>query len=231
VSAAALAVLLGAALPAAARAQDPSLAACLESAAHQPRTVFEVVISTFPTVVERRYFLREINRLRSTQTSPGALAHGLCVANYRLRYSTRTEATCWRPGGHACAWLGKVVVDLTPDDIHVYIPKEYPSQSCESKQLLLHEFEHEELHRRRLAQLVDRMRLALARAKNLPGPTEPINAATPEEAHARLKRVVDAVLRPIYRNYLKEIQVEQETLDDPESYRRLGDKCSGWKRS
>ena len=208
-----------------------SVAACLESAALQPRTVFDVVVSAYPTVIERRLSIKEINRLRQSVPPPKTVAHGLSVADYRLRYTVKSEATCWQPGGHACAWLGSVVVDLTPQSIRVYIPSEYKPKSCESKELLLHEMEHERMHRRELDMLAGRMRLALSRAKNLPGPLTPINAATPDEAYARLKIMVDKVVRPIYEDFLKTIEMRQEALDNPETYRSLGEKCSGWKRT
>ena len=205
--------------------------ACLQAASIQPRTVFEVVVGTYPTIVERRLNIKEINRLRRVEPPPKTIAHGLSIADYSLRYTTKSEATCWQPGGHTCAWLGSVVVNMTPDAIRIYIPKEYRPDSCESKQLMLHEMEHEQLHRRRLAETVDRMRAALARAKTLPGPLTPINASTPDEAYTRLKLKVDGIVRPIYEAFLKNIQAEQESLDNQETYRRLGDSCSGWKRT
>jgi hypothetical protein len=226
-----LAALLAAPPLARARAPEGSVAACLESAALQPRTVFDVVISSYPTVVERRLNIKGINRLRAVKPPSKSPAHGLSVADYRLRYTVKSEATCWHPGGHACAWLGSVVVDLTPEAIRIYIPSEYRPDSCESKALLLHEMEHERRHHRALAKAAERMRLALSRDKNLPGPLTPINASSPEEAYIRLKLMVDKVVRPIYEDFLKASAAEQESLDNPDAYQSLGDSCSGWKRT
>jgi hypothetical protein len=226
-----LAALLAAPLRSAAAAPPGSVEACVESAALQPRTVFDVVVSSYPTVVERGLNIKELNRLRSVVPPPKTIAHGLSVADYRMNFTVRSEATCWRPGGHACAWLGSVVVDLTPADIRIYIPKEYRTSSCEAKQLLLHEMDHERLHRAELLKAAERMRAALARSKNLPGPLTPINASTPEEAYARLKRMVETVVRPIYQDFLKKIEKQQEALDNPDEYRRLGEVCSGWERT
>ena len=91
---------------------DADVAACLASAAKHPRTVFDVVVGTYPTVVERRLDIEGINRLRLSRPPQAFLAHGLCVADYRLTYATKNEATCWKPGGHTCAWLGSVTVVL-----------------------------------------------------------------------------------------------------------------------
>ncbi|MFI5350577.1 MAG: hypothetical protein ACHQ2Z_13605 [Elusimicrobiota bacterium] len=226
-----LAALLAAPLSAAARGPAGSVEACLESAALQPRTVFEVVVGTYPTVVERRLDIKGINRMRRVEPPPKTIAHGLSIADFSLRYTTKSEATCWQPGGHTCAWLGSVVVDFTPKAIRIYIPKEYRPDSCESKELMLHEMEHERLHRQRVLETADKMRAALARAKTLPGPQTPINASTPDEAYSRLKLKVDDIVRPIYEEFLKKIEVEQEALDSQETYRRLGASCSGWKRT
>jgi hypothetical protein len=225
-----IAALLAAPLTAAARAPAGSVEACLEAAALQPRTVFEVVVGTYPTVIERRLGIDEINRIRPVRLPPQAIAHGLSIADYRLSYNVKSEATCWQEGGHACVWLGSVVVNLTPDSIRIYIPKEYRPNSCESNELLLHEKEHEALHRSGIQKAAERMRQALSRAHNLPGPLTPINAANPEEAYARLKQMVDKVVRPIYEDYLRSSQKEQDSLDALETYRRLGDACPGWKR-
>jgi hypothetical protein len=226
-----LAALLVGPLSMAFGAPAGSVEACLESAALQPRTVFDVVISSYPTVVERGLSIKEINRLRPVKPPPKTVAHGISVADYRLRFTTKSEATCWQPGGRTCAWLGSVVADLTPSAIRIYIPKEYPPDGCESKQLLLHEMGHERLHRRELLKAADRMRLALSLAKDLPGPLTPINASSPEEAYARLQLMVDRVVRPIYEDFLKAIEKEQAALDNPDEYRRLGEACSGWKRT
>jgi hypothetical protein len=225
-----IAALLAAPPIAAARAPAGSVAACLEAASLQPRTVFEVVVGTYPTVVERRLDINAINHIRPVRLPPQAIAHGLSVADYRLRYNVKSDATCWEAGGHACVWLGSVVVDLTPDSIRIYIPKEYRPNSCESTALLLHERQHEALHRAGIKNAAQKMRLALARAEDLPGPLTPISAANPEEAYARLKLMVDKVVRPIYEDYLRKSQAEQDSLDTLETYRRLGEACPAWKR-
>ena len=226
-----VAAFLAAPLSAADRSLDGRGAACLKEAARQPHTVFEVLVSSYPTVIERRMNIKEINLMREVDPPPKTLAHGLSVADYRLDYTTKCEATCWQPGGHACAWLGGVVVDLTPESIRIYIPKEYRASSCEEKQLLLHEMEHERLDREELQKTAEKMRAALARARNLPGPLAPMNAANPEEAFSHLKLLVDKIVRPIYVDFLRTIKAKQAALDDDEAYRRLGESCSGWKRT
>lgn len=216
------------AAPAVVRAED--FARCVETAAKEPRTHFEVIVGTYSTVIDRSRSLAEINRLRRSIEPPKGVAHGFSLAKYRLRYRTRSKSTHWPFGGGACAWLGSVVVDLTPEDLLVYIPNEYAPDSCESRHLLAHEMEHEHLHRDKLKEIAKRMRKTLARSHGLPGPSEPVTARNPEEAYALLQSMVDKMVRPLYEEFLESIEIDQRGLDDEAHYRRLGESCSGWKR-
>ncbi len=164
-------------LVSAAEGVPESAAACFEQAALQPRTVFDVVAATYTTVVERGLSIREINVIRPVHLPPQAIAHGLTLADFRVNSTTRSEATRWGPDGRVCAWIGGVVVNLTPASLRIYIPKEYRPNSCESRQLLLHEMEHERLFRLGLERAVEKMRFALAHARDLPGPLTPVDAA------------------------------------------------------
>jgi hypothetical protein len=202
---------------------------CVAAAAKEPRTHFEVLVGTYPTVVDRGLSLAEINRLHRKNAPPKGVVHGYSLANYRLRYTTRSQSTHWPFGGRACAWLGSVVVDLTPEGISVYIPREYAPDSCESRQLLAHEMEHERLHRAKLEEIAKRMRRLLTRAQGLPGPSEPVTAKSPKEAYGLLQSTVDKEVRPLYEEFLEAIELDQRGLDDSEHYRRLGESCSGWK--
>lgn len=223
------ALALGAALLAAAGAAsagEPE-AACRPASAST--TVFEVVVGSFPTVIDRTRNIDQVNRLRSSDMRHPPLAHGLSVAEYHLRDVVQSDAARTWPGGRTCAWLSRVTVDMTPDAIRVYIPKEYPPRSCEYEALVAHEMEHARLHRRRLKEAAERVRLALARATGLAGPHTPLAAETPQEAYALLQSQVEGVVLPIYDEFLKSIAAEQQALDDAEHYRRLGAACSHWK--
>jgi hypothetical protein len=226
-----IAALLSAAPVFAADGLPQTAAACFEQAALQPRTVFDVVVATYTTVVERGRSIREINVIRPIHLPPQAIAHGLTLADFRVNSTTRSEATRWGPDGRVCAWIGGVVVNLTPGSLRIYIPQEYRPKSCESKQLLLHEMEHERLFRQGLEKAVERMRFALAHAPNLPGPLTPVDAAASHEAYVRFKAMVEEVVRPVFDDFVRQARLEQEALDTPETYRRLGESCSGWKRT
>jgi hypothetical protein len=227
--------LIAAALaaPLSVSAQEPlaaSAAACFRQAARQPPAVLEVVVSSYPAVVERGLTITQINFIRPVSLPPQAIAHGLSMIEFGFRSSTKSEMITWGPDGRVCAWIGKVVVNLTPGPVRIYIPKEYAPATCESKVLFLHELEHEKLFRRAVREAANRMRAALRGDPMLSGPLAPIDAAGPEEAYARLKRSVEAVSRPIFTELVKNSRRDQKSLDNPETYRRLGASCSEWKR-
>jgi hypothetical protein len=226
-----LAALLATPLPAVAGPILASAEACFDAAALQPRTVFDVVVSAYPTVFERRLSIKEINRIRPARLPPQAIAHGLSMADFGLRSTVKSEVIGWGPNGSVCAWIGKVTVNLTPESIRIYIPTEYPPGGCESNALSYHELEHEELYRRAVLKAADSLRFALAHARDLSGPAAVIDAAGSDAASILLKRKVDAVVRPIYDGLIKGSRRDQDDLDSPETYRRLGASCSGWKRT
>jgi hypothetical protein len=223
--------LLAAPLAAAAADLAATAPECFAQAALQPKTEVEVVVSAYPTVFERRLDIPGINRLRPSQLSARVVAHGLSIADFAIRSTTKSETISWGRDGRVCAWVSKVSVDLTPESIRIYIPKDYPPGRCESDALSRHELEHEELFRRAVLRAADRMRDALARAPELAGPKVAIDAAGPAEASARLRRAVEHVVRPIYLNMIRISREEQDELDSPETYSRLGARCTGWKKT
>jgi hypothetical protein len=192
---------------------------------------YTVLVSTYPTAVERGLSIAEINRLRTQSLPAFARAHGLSVAEYSLQTIVREEETGSGADRRLCAWISSVVVKLTLQSVRIYIPSEYPPGGCESEHLLLHEKEHERLFRRAVERTVAKMRLALARAADLPDEPTPVDASDGGKARARLKRRVDGVVRPIYEDLLRTSAAEQRELDSPETYRRLSASCSGWKRN
>jgi hypothetical protein len=207
-----------------------SAAECFEAASRQPRAVFDVVVSSYPTVFERGLTIKEVNVLRSVPLPPVAVAHGLSMIDFGVRSKTKTEVLSWGRDGRVCAWAAKVFVDLTPSPIRIYIPSEYPPGRCESNTLSRHELLHEALFRAAVDRAARRLRDAFAHASSLAGPAAAIDAAAPEDAYARLRGETELIVRPIYRQLVQESRRDQEGLDSDETYRALGAACSGWKR-
>jgi hypothetical protein len=218
--------LLAAALLAAA----PSSAAfvCKESARSRP--FVGVIVSTYPTVVEHSKPLAAINAMHPVKKPKGVLSQGLTVAEYRLHYSANLEGACDKGCDAACAWVGAFTVDVTPVAVRIHIPREYRMGSCEYEQLMKHEREHDLLHRRRLGELAQNMRDALARAEAKPDLMGPIEARDRRAAFEILTDRMERVMRPIYDGHLQKLREENAALDSLKEYKRLGKACRNWVR-
>lgn len=209
-------------------APSPAALVCKESARSRP--FVDVVVSTYPTVVEHAKPLAAINALHPVKKPRGVLSQGLTVAEYRLHYSANLEGACDKGCAAACAWVGAFTVDVTPVAVRIHIPREYRMGTCEYEQLMKHEREHDLLHRRRLGVLAQDMRDALARAESQPGLMGPIEASDRRAAFEVLTGRMERVMRPIYDGHLQKMREENAALDSPKEYKRLGKACKGWIR-
>lgn len=209
----------------------PARAAFVCSEAARTRPLVGVVVSTYPTVVEHAKALAEIDRMHPVRKPKGVLSQGLTVAEYRLHYSASLEGACDKGCAAACAWVGAFTVDVTPVAVRIHVPKEYRMGSCEYEQLMKHEREHDLLHRRRLGELAQNMRDALARAETRPDLMGPIEARDRRAAFELLTERMEKVMRPIYDAHLQKMRAENAALDSPKEYRRLGKACRDWVRT
>lgn len=208
----------------------PAKAAFVCSEAARARPLVSVVVSSFPTVVEHAKPLAEIDRMHPVKKPRGLLSQGLTVAEYRLHYTADLEGACDTGCAAACAWVGAFTVDVTPVAVRIHLPREYRMGSCEYEQLMKHEREHDLLHRRRLGELAQNMRDALARAEARPEIMGPIEARDRRAAFEVLTDRMEKVMRPVYDAHLRKMREENAALDSPKEYRRLGKACKGWIR-
>ncbi len=198
--------------------------------ASRTRPLILVKIDPFPTYVDHSRGIMEIDKIYPVKKPKGLLSQGLTVAEYRLHYSADLEGACDKGCKQACAWVGAFTVDLTPVAVRVFIPKEYPEDSCEHKQLIAHEMGHDKHHRRRLDDLATRMRAALARAEAEPDLVGPLEARSRDEAYELLTGRMERVMRPIYDAHIAAIRDENARLDGVDEYKRLGRACRNWKK-
>ena len=131
--------------------------------------------------------------------------------------------------GRACVWFDWIEVDMTPERTEIYVPSEYPAGSCEYEAVLVHEREHERVHRERLAAAAEEIRAALSAAKWIPAKGNPLDAANKEEAEAALEQRVQNVARPVYAKFKADLGAAQAELDTPALYQWVTKRCQGWK--
>ena len=169
---------------------------------------------TRPTVLRRDLGLSEI---AAETRGPGGAGkqQGLTVVEHQLSYRTLVRRETTR--GRTCVWFDEVRVDLTPASIQIFVPREYPENSCEYLAVLAHEREHERVHREHLAEATLAISGALTAARWLPAKGNPLEA--------KIRKVVT----PVYEKYKEELTIAQADLDRPDLYQWVSKRCSGWK--
>lgn len=161
----------------------------------------------------------------------GVRPQGLTSVGHQLRFRSRVSAETAR--GRTCVWFDQVIVDLTPSSIQMFVPKEYPDGSCEYDAILVHEREHERVHREALTAAAAEIHGALEAAAWLPGRGNPIEiadrppdrAAAQAELEAKIRRVVE----PVYASYKEKLARAQADLDRPDLYQWVSKRCASWK--
>jgi hypothetical protein len=189
-----------------------------------------VVVSSIPEVVRHDLSLVEVSHLSGTETlGPGGKLQGVTMVKHRLDYKTGIALTHPLFGGPRCAWIDHLTVDLTPEKIEIFVPSDYPEESCEYEQILEHERQHEDTHRDALAQEADDMRRALAKADYLPARGTPLAVADRPEAERRIEAMVDKAAKPVFADFSRTLKERQAVIDLPENYRWVARRCSNWK--
>jgi hypothetical protein len=220
----ALVLLLGAA--ACDRAPRVPFGACPRDEIRDP-VDFAVLVSSVPTTIRRDLGLAEIARL-SAGGGEGGRIQGLTIVKHQLYFKTGV-AVARRLLRPPCAWIDHLTVDLTPTQVVIYVPREYEPSSCEAVEILRHESEHEEIHRRLLGEAARGVRAAIAKADWLPTRANQIAVADRPDAEARFEKDVEKVVDPVYADFQAELAREQAAIDTPENYERVARLCSHWK--
>ncbi len=204
--------------------------ACPPDLSYGREIEFEVVLSSFPTVIRRDLGLAELGRLPGTEAlGPGGKLQGLTVATQELRYNTGIAVAPKLFGGPSCAWIDHLKIDITPKRSEIIVPKEYAEDSCQYEQILAHERTHDETTRDALALAVDDLRRAVRRADWLPSRGTPIAVADRAEAEKRIEAMVDKAAKPAYDAYLANLKERQAVIDLPENYRWVSRRCPSWQ--
>lgn len=174
---------------------------------------------------------RDLDLAALTGQSGGAAgpgkAQGLTEVRHQLAFRTLVKAETSR--GRVCVWFEQVNVDLTPASVQIFVPREYPEDSCEYLAVLAHEREHERVHHERLTAAAREIEEALAAAKWLPARGNPFEAADRAEAEAALTAKIRKVVTPVYEKYKEDLTLAQAELDKPELYQWVSKRCAGWK--
>jgi len=216
-------------LAACGRAPDWTGATCPRDESKGPLD-FSVTVSPVETVVRRDVDLAGLAHIQGgSEHADGGKTQGLTVVEHRLGYKTGVAVTTNPFRRQTCAWMTSLKVDMTPGQVVIYVPSDYAEGSCEAREILAHERQHEEIHRRLLDKAAADMRAALANANRLPAPGTPVPVADRNEAERRFEKNVDEVLDPVYEDFKNALAREQAEIDTPQNYRLVTQRCDAWK--
>jgi hypothetical protein len=189
-----------------------------------------VTIRNVATRIRRDVDLTALSRLPGTEApGPGGRLQGLTVVHHGMSYNTAIAVTEPWFGGQKCAWVAKLTIDLTPGEFSIIVPSDYADDSCEAEQILAHEKLHEEAHRDVLAQAAERMRQAFAKDAGLPTRETSLAVIDRTDAENRVELLVDAVAKPVFKDFSAELKRRQQVLDIPENYRWVSARCAHWR--
>lgn len=154
-------------------------------------------------------------------------AQGLTEVEQEMTFRTLTKRTVNR--GRTCIWFDEVRVDLAITSLQIFVPREYPEDSCEYLAVLAHEHDHERVYLERLQAAAEEIKNALASAKWLPARGNPLETADGDGAEALLGAKIRKIANPIYERYKEDLGVAQAELDRPDLYQWYSKRCGGWK--
>lgn len=182
------------------------------------------VRADFPPAVLRR----DLDLAALAKESAGSgRTQGLTQVENQLAFRTLVNAETTR--GRACVWFDQVLVDLTPASVQIFVPREYPEDSCEYLAVLAHERDHERVHRERLTAAAKEIEEALTTARWLPARGNPLEADDRATVEAALTAKIRKVVTPVYTKYKEELALAQAELDRPDLYQWTTKRCAGWK--
>jgi hypothetical protein len=179
-----------------------------------------------PAVLRRDMSLAEI-KAEARESVGGGKAQGLTEVEHQLIFRTLVNAETSR--GRTCVWFDEVNVDMAPLSVQIFVPREYPDDSCEYRAILAHEREHERVHAERLAAAAKEVEAALTAARWLPARGNPLEAPDRPSAEAALNEKIRRVVTPVYSSYKEELSAAQAELDRPDLYQWVSKRCAGWK--
>jgi len=185
------------------------------------------VKAEFPPAVLRRDLDLDALAKESEGSGVEGRTQGLTLVDSQLTFRTLVKAETVR--GRACVWFDQVIVDLTPASVQIFVPREYPEDTCEYQAVMAHERDHERVHQERLTAAAQEIEAALASARWLPARGNPLETGDRASVEAALTDKIKKVVAPVYAKYKEDLRLAQAELDRPDLYQWTTKRCSGWK--
>ena len=204
----------------------------LSAGAAQARTPFQVrcedTISKTVSVLSSQQNGFRIDHSRSYRTlsqmktgTRGTVVLGLTRTESRVTIAVGGAMLADKVSGFECV-APRIQVDVNYLPIVVYIGSEIPADSCSYKEVLAHEMRHVRAYQEHLPKVEAMVRAALARRFG----NRPLYAPG-GQARKLLQREIDAQWMPYIKAEMAQVELQQQRIDSPAEYARLGKVCHG----
>ncbi len=146
---------------------------------------------------------------------------GLTVTQGQYRASLGGPLLQDPASGYECI-APQVEISLNYSPVLIYVGNEFPAGSCGYQAILTHELRHMQAYMDNLARVEKVVRQALD--KRFEG--KPLYAPS-GTAMSALQHEINSVWFPFIRDEFDKGKVQQEAIDTPEEYARMGKVCDG----
>lgn len=170
----------------------------------------------------------QINQISSRSRGGSRQADNAGLTRARLAMQLQfTVDTGTLTNGSLPVWLMSVNLKLYYRSITQWIANEYPRESCEYRETVIHEDEHVRVDREILEQYAPEMRSALIYSF-IPTQDNPIFAASRDVGEQQIQGILVRILQPVYQDLRRELYQANNDLDTPAHYQQVYERCSNW---
>ncbi len=179
---------------------------------------------TYKHRLSKRELANRVRRSRGKTLSAYEQPLGLTVwsTEYALKYRPQIAQLGARK---YCALMDSIRLDLIIKDMDVYVVRDYPRGSCQYAAVLAHEHDHVDVARSVMTRYRSRFE---AQIWSVAGQLQPAVATSADRAAKGVYRQFDRVIKPLFKQMVREMTLLNNAIDSPKSYRQLFSLCRHW---
>ena len=174
--------------------------------------------------LSKRELANRVSRSRGKTLSAYEQPLGLTVwsSEYALNYRPQVAQL---GAGKFCARIDTVRLNLIIKNMDVYVVREYPRGSCQYAAVLAHEHDHVDVARSVMTRYRGHFE---AQIWSVADRLQPVIATSADRAVKGVYRQFDLVIKPLFKQMVREMTLLNNAIDAPRSYQQLFSLCSRW---
>ena len=174
--------------------------------------------------LSKRQLAMRVRRSRGKTLSAYEQPLGLTVWNSEYALNLRPQVAQLGASEY-CARIDTVRLELIIKNMDVYVVQEYPRGSCQYAAVLAHEHDHVDVARSVMTRYRGHFEVKIWSVADR---LQPIIAASADRAARGVYRQFDLVIKPLFKQMLKEMAQLNNAIDAPRSYQKLFSLCPRW---